>query len=394
MKYLKKFNTEEEYQSFLNSDEVYRPNVSYVVATEKVSYLGKYVSIILNQNLTDPLMIISGEVNGSEIQKIRRNSHRYLGKYTADGTMTICKLDDTDSTKYADGTEAQLDGNEGDVFMKLPPFAYRAKELESNVWEIDFLYGKASDSSWKQWDGNDLIGVYEAYVNYQKVYSRSGVASKHMLSQYDFKAYASARGNGFSLVKWKHHSMMAFLFYAMYGNTNAQAVIGAGGEGTNVTGLTNALGMTDTNAVAGGGSINFWGLENWWGNKREWIDNVKVDSSTQWTVTEDDGSTRTMNVTSSSGFITKILVGEHLDVAPIAVSGSGTTGFCDNYASGGSGNVLRRSNDGYHENGGVAHINATNKNTYEGEKYGSRLAFRGIIKEEKNVETFKSLATI
>ena len=101
-----------------------------------------------------------------------------------------------------------------------------------------------------------------------------------------------------------------------------------------------------------------------------------------------------MNVTSSSGFITKILVGEHLDVAPAAVSGSGTTGFCDNYASGGSGNVLRRSNDGYHENGGVAHINASNQNNYEGEKYGSRLAFRGIIKEEKNVETFKSLTVI
>ena len=394
MKYLKKFNTAEEYAAFLESGEMVRPNVSYVAESDEISYFPLGSIITLNQNLTDPALIISGSINGSHIQKIRQNSHRYLGKYTEDGKMTICQLDDADSTRYADGSSAILTGEEGDVFMKLPAFSYRSTEVEPNVWNIEFMYGKAIDDSWQQWDGNDLIGVYEASINGNKAHSRSNVASTDQVTQSSFKACAEAKGTGFSLVKWKHHSMIAFLFYAMYGNTNAQALIGAGGAGTNVTGLTNALGMTDTSAVASGESINFWGLENWWGNKREWIDNVRVASSTEWTVTEDDGSTRTMNVTSSSGFITKILVGEHLDVAPAAVSGSGTTGFCDNYASGSSGNVLRRSNDGYHENGGVSHINASNKNSYAGSNYGSRIAFRGTIEEVKNVETFKSLTVI
>ena len=39
-----------------------------------------------------------------------------------DGEMTYMELDDTDSTKYADGTPAKLDGSEGDLMMHEPFF--------------------------------------------------------------------------------------------------------------------------------------------------------------------------------------------------------------------------------------------------------------------------------
>ena len=349
MKYLKKFNTAEEYAAFLESGEMARPNVSYVAESDEISYFPLGSIITLNQNLTDPALIISGSINGSHIQKIRQNSHRYLGKYTEDGKMTICQLDDADSTRYADGSSAILTGEEGDVFMKLPAFSYRSTEVEPGVWNIEFIYGKAIDDSWQQWDGNDLIGVYEASIANNKAHSRSNVASTDQVTQSSFKAYAKAKGTGFSLVKWKHHSMMAFLFYAMYGNTNSQAIIGTGGSGTNETGATNSIGMTDTKNAANGESINFWGLENWWGNKREWIDNVTLSNNGSWfNVIEDDGSARTITVTLSSGFISKIKVGEHLDVSPLAVGASANTGICEHYSPGATDNVLRRSDDSDH----------------------------------------------
>ena len=50
--------------------------------------------IILNQNLTNPTRMISGDVNGEAIQWIRNNSHRVLAKKTGDGVVAVCRLDD------------------------------------------------------------------------------------------------------------------------------------------------------------------------------------------------------------------------------------------------------------------------------------------------------------
>lgn len=61
------------------------------------------------------------------ISKILAARHRVMAKYTAEGVMTVCPLDDSDSRKYHDGTEANLEGfnhttkaDEGDVMMYEP----------------------------------------------------------------------------------------------------------------------------------------------------------------------------------------------------------------------------------------------------------------------------------
>ena len=369
-------------------------------ATREVSlqYVELKVSYItINQTITDPATMISGDVNGNEIQWIRNNTHRVLGKQTASGTVTYCRLMDTDGTKYYDGTTATLTGSEGDVFVKLPTFYYKAEETSTDVWQIGFARSKPDDT-WKTWDGNDLIGAYEAYNSSSKLYSRSGVESTGHVSQANFKTYARARGTGYTLVKWKHHCMIAFLFYALYGNTNCQAICGAGTASyTKQTGDTNALGMEDT--VAGGngdsGSINFLGLENWWGNKYERIDNVVVDARV-WKVTEDDGTVRQAGTGgSSSNYISKVLIGENLDMIPTVANGSSTEGYCDYYwQSSYSSRVVARSYYGSDTNGGVAFANAIDDSSYSYTYYGSRLAFRGNLVEAASVSAFKALTAI
>lgn len=365
--------------------------------------------VIIDQTITDPATMISGAVNSSVIQAIRAESHRFLGKYTADGQMTLCQLADDNSNKYADGTDAVLTGAEGDVFMKMPDFWYRSLEIGTDVFGIQFRKGSTSPGAgWTKWDTNALIGVYEAYREGEKLYSRSGVTSSSNISQENFKAYARNRGNGFRIVDWQMHCVMAILFYAQYGHTNCQDKIGNGTDSyAKKCGQTNANGMNDTkgtspviglnDAGANGNSqsINFWGLENWWGNKGEWIDNVVVNSY-NWEITEPDGTVRKPGKAGSGNiYITKMMFGDCCDLIPMAENGSQTTGFCDfYYSSSSSARVVYRSYMNSHADGGVAFVHANNSFSITNSSCSSRLAFRGQCVEAENVATFKSLTVI
>lgn len=351
--------------------------------------------IILNQNLTDPAEIISGDVNGEAIQWIRNNSHRVLAKKTGEGVVAVCRLDDSISNYFHDGVSADLTSAQCDVFMWLPKFWYHAEETSPDIWKIGF--SNHQKDGWKEWDGKDLIGVYKAYSDGTKLYSRSGATPTVNVSQSDFKERAAANGDGYSLVKFKHHSMMAFLFYAMYGNTNSKAICGSGtDEYKKTTGLTDLLGMVDT--VAGGngdsGSINFWGLENWWGDIFELVDNVSSNNRV-WTITEDDGSTRNVQSATLVGRISKVSVGENLDMVPIDVGASSETGFCD-YYGGYSLNalVLMRSCYGSDTSGGVAYADVSREASDTYAFSGSRLAFRGTINEIESSAEFKAIQAV
>lgn len=65
--------------------------------------------------------------HSAHVTAIRKKRHRVMAKYTAEEEMTVCPLDDSDSRKYHDGTEANLQGfnhpakaDEGDVMMYEP----------------------------------------------------------------------------------------------------------------------------------------------------------------------------------------------------------------------------------------------------------------------------------
>lgn len=358
-------------------------------------------TIILNQNLTDPATMISGDVNGPAIQWIRNNSHNYLVKKTGEGIVAVCQLDDSTRNKYYDGSPADLTGAEGDVMMKLPYFAYKAVEAEPDIWHISFAQ-KPVDNTWKVWEGNDMIGCYESFADAEKVYSRSGVDSTGNISQQNYKIYARNRGDGYTIVRWEHQNIMAFLFYALYGNTNSQDKIGRGVNSyTKTTGVTDTLGMKDT--VAGGNgdsnSINFFGLENWWGNKYEWIDNVVVNPSSGngvWRVTDTvTGETRDiagMAPNNSWNWIKTVVIGEYLDIVVKEAGMSETTGYCDGqYLSTSASHVVARSCNNSYSDGGVAFVYVGHDSTFTYLFYCSRLAFRGVIREAESVESFKNI---
>lgn len=364
----------------------------------------RYDEITIDQTVTDPNSMISGDVNGTVLQWIRNNTHRYVAKKTGDEQVTICQLSDNDTTKFYDNltsSSAYIRSINHGVFVRIPRFWYKATETSTNIWKIGFS-NRQQDSTWKEWDGNDLIGAYEGVVNGSQLLSISGEPSTGNVSQIDFKSYARTNGAGYTLVKWKHHCIVGVLYYALYGNTNCQATIGSGTNSyTKNTGLTNSLGMNDSSASATGnsGSINFLGLENWWGNKYEFIDNATFNhggTDYKFYIVEDDGSFREVQAHqyTDTFYPTVMVFGEHLDLVmkPNTTSGTTSTGFCDSqYFSGSSNQVVRRSCSYSGANGGVACLHAGGSASSTSASIGSRLAFRGTIIEEKNIETFKAL---
>ena len=262
----------------------------------------------------NPALMISypTAVSKNVFDEIKRRSHIYALDITATDTIPqFIQMDDTNKLITVSGT--MIDPATHDLFMRLPSFYWKCVELETDVYQLTFNLKTPEDvENWHHWDGSTFIGVYKAYVDNNKVYSRSGVIPTRSTSQADFKTYARARGNGFQIVTYEAHQIMALLGYGYLGTLNSQAVCGSGTStivsagGTTAyyskkTGLCDALGMIDTvnsnsasnplsgnsisgltndEIIAGYGthvrSVNFWGLENWWGDIYEWIDNLRT----------------------------------------------------------------------------------------------------------------------
>lgn len=383
------------------SQAFYSHNVSAIYT--KALY--KLTTIRIDQTLSDPDSMITRIVDGGGIEAIRANSHRYVGDYSFQlNAMMLKQLDDNDSTYFADGTSAteyisgaqalgELFNKCNSVWMKLPQFWYKCTQYDTDKWDFSVAYGGQPDNTYKEWDGKDLIAVYKAcYHVYEAITpelrSFSGQQPLKNVTRDTFKTYASnfsdfTGTNGITLIKWKHHCMMAMLFYAYYGTTNSQNVCGDGqSASSSETGGSNSYGMQDS--VAGiGSTVNFWGLEDWWGFKYEYMDNIQCISES-WTVTEDDGSTRTIGTQpTSSGVIRKMVFGENLDLMPTAVWGQSETskGFCDSFIRLSSiayqTRNISRSNESNNATAGISFLDSQYEEGSTSSYHTTRLAYRG-----------------
>lgn len=352
-------------------------------------------SIVFDKSISDPSNI-TGEVNSGVLATILSKFRRCLCKKTANGEVTISYLKDTDSNYYADGTSAKLDGTEGDVMVDFPEFYYKHEKIDTNKFRYRFAEYNV-DGTFKHVP-RSLVGAYKAYQTGSKLYSRSGVVPTTNTTYTNFASYATARGTGYQLIDFQQHCVIAFMLYAKYGNRNLQAVLGAGGATYNpatTTGTTNQKGNRDT-AKETSGYVNGLGIEGVFGGQYEWTQGVSIQGRI-WTITDPDGATRTVNAHTSDGWITGVAAeaGPFFDMVPTAVGGSETTHYSDYYyqTSGGPFCLLRSYSSSY-TSGGVAYSNAYYAASSSITFIGSRLAFRGVVREAQSVNAFKALAVL
>lgn len=363
----------------------------------------KTVEIYIINNNSDPDTMI-GNLGSTTIDSIRNKSHRYLGKIrSSDGKMCICQLDDSDSTKYFDGTTAVLTGAEGDVFVRIPPFMYKGSSSGSSI-NITTSGTPPDDEidSFVQWAGDELIGAYKASIDSDgKLRSVSGVQPK-IGSTYDALTSAAQKTSSYcQLVTWQHHCMMAVLFFAQYFNANSQAKCGVGPKNltTYMTGSSNTKGMTDTTVSEVDGntnkSVNFWGLEDWWGGHPEIMQDAEVGLSSGTPVWNVGGKYHS-GVLTGAGFITKLKIGARCDMIPTSISGgSESTYFCDYFSGKNSYDntyLVTRGGGNFPQGAGIVSCEVGNIKTALAYFAGTRLVYKGEVEIINDPAVFKTIS--
>lgn len=101
--------------------------------------------ITINQNISDPDTMITGDINGSEIQKIVENTHKYMCKYLGEEEgMLICRVE---NDKYSDGTLADNAGEDGDIMIRLPKSSIRCISDDADVMRYEASFNKNQNNA-------------------------------------------------------------------------------------------------------------------------------------------------------------------------------------------------------------------------------------------------------
>lgn len=364
----------------------------------------------LDQTISDPAQMLSGDIQGDVIKEIRSHSHLYLGTPATqpddtEGTELLCQLSDDDSRLYYDGTPAALDGSEGDQWLKLPVFWWKvvgvgaaAADGAHDKYRLMFAFAGEPDPSWNKWQGDrNLVGAKEMKVVNDKGRSVSDGVSTGSFTQAQGNAYAAARNLGCQQVTWEWQWIMCVLFYAWYGNTNSQAVCGIGSNSSDRTlGVTDQLGMTDTSPSQATSltSARFWGLEAWWNCKAELMGNVVMENYVLLITDQDTKQTRQVSgfiqCNGTGGWNSRMRIDANGDFVPLTKAGTATTFYCDWVNSDSGSRVVYRGHYSAYAGGGVSCANAYGDASNSDANIGSRLAFNGTITEAESVASYKA----
>lgn len=263
---------------------------------------------------------------------VHRNMRRCL--LLPNGTVNYY-LDDIDSTKKADGTDAVLDGTDGQVMVEIPETYVRTILRGSVVtWEVAHVptEGFALHPAFEDGAVSAVyVGAYDAVVwdesagavidglnlddNTSRVdlvndqmYSTSGNFAMVGLTRDQFRQLA--RNTGYQLYDYYQWHLVQLLWITEYGSWNSQDVLGRGNVDAGsypasssnqassphtVNGLSNQFGNYSGSVATGDGEpfVTYRGIENVWGNCWQFIDGVNVNNrqifaSTNEATFEDD----------------------------------------------------------------------------------------------------------
>ena len=266
--------------------------------------------IKLNMNESDPNMMITGDIDSDIVKLVLSNFHRYLGKYQESGVMALCQLDDEDSTKFHDGSDATLDGTMGDVYVGCENFYsslsiyigffYKIEDMGNNKYLISLSWTGFYNS--KYWSNANLIAAFKAQATTSynnnvageaggSYYLRSIVADRSSLEDTVSNlntAKARMNNNYFGFVGKEEHAIISLLYLMKYGNTNSQAMCGSGVNEAMPTGATVNMGMQDSDSFSGSAITNLFGIENWWGGSMELMEGISYANGN---ITYGDGQT-------------------------------------------------------------------------------------------------------
>lgn len=199
-------------------------------------------------------------------------------------------------------------------------------------------------------------GVYEGFLDSNKLYSSSGRTISVSQTIATFRTDATARGAGYQQLTYPIVKLRQCLYLIFFGTLNSQSAVGMGFVHPShtlpaTTGGTNAYGrnseiikasnptyMTDQNH-----QVKCMGTEDIWGNFYDFVDGVVTDASRNvltCSLAKDFNSAGTGYVNNGNSGVASNIInymsrpqgGSNAGFAASAVAGSDSTYFCDNSA--------------------------------------------------------------
>ena len=365
----------------------------------------------LKQNTSSPNWGRVGNINLWEEYKTRS------GRYLVTNTGKAAKLSVSDSSVYADGTT--LNEAKGHIMTIFPDLYYRV--VTDPTTNVPYLW-----MSMIPIGGHVVkrpcIAAYKGSMSGSALVSRSGVAPAGSKTIGAFWTAAQVNGSNWGLTNYEHRRFMMMLLLSEYGSPDAQGKLGNGVTGASggawdsvssamLTGATKSLGddidkvdISWTNAsgtaVTGASRVSLLGIEDPYGWQWEMIqgiyagnsDNASQDGTELFIYegnrmptagelsTHPSGQYRQLTRMTSSGYISREILGEFFDLFPTALNGGSTSYWCDYaYASATGQLVLWGGSAYYGSDCGLAYAISSDAFSHSSARVGARLAYYGDI---------------
>lgn len=302
-------------------------------------------------------------------------------------------LSGSDHSKFADGTAWA--GTWGDAFRRLPKVYYKVEKNEEgqNVLSISLLpiSDLYFDETW--------TGVYKGFVDESgKLRSQPNRKAAHSKDMSTFHQHAQNLGKDYGLADYFFQQKIIALHLAKFGCADSTQTMGKGlqdaGWNTDyyqpMTGCTAGLGNgTGSADYMGGHKQNkLFGMEGLAGSQWEFRPNIRFEGTKAIVY---DGNIvsntapgrefqRDADLNFSGTYFSKIALGEHFDIIPVAGGGSASTYWCDGAWSAPGGQLLivgGASGDG--SGCGLSAASSNSGFSYSGGDVGARLAYKGHL---------------
>lgn len=266
--------------------------------------------------------------------------------------------------KYNTNEASNLTGEDGDVMIEFPKFAYKIKTENSiitvsvsndeNVIENDNDY---TYDAFSRLEEGDLDYFYKgAFMGSldenEKLRSLPGKLPANYKNIRMFREAAQANGAHYQQSTYAQVKALQCLYLIKYGNRNCQAALGKGISNTNTMYVTGyqatavndissensnlASGMNFGNSSSGNAHVRLFGIEDLWGNLWEFVDGLTVDANFNIIISQNNFSNEDISsvdeTSIASGFskstygYTKEVIGNSITgFFPIDMSGSSST---------------------------------------------------------------------
>lgn len=364
--------------------------------------------------------------NRNVIESLRSKFKRCIAKPYGDDAALISYLNETNSNKWPDGTDATYETvRKESLMVHFPKYYHKTIERSPGIWRT-YISEQQIDNDYIE-EPELLLGTFEGIISDENggaltsTGSSISTASKTIAQ---FVAAAKVNGSMYGIGDYRSHATIARMFCAYYKTTNIStsnsAIPCSGGTkryNYGWTGGTKALGNRDGKAAvnndAGYYSTNFLGLEDCYYSKWEFVQGINILKGKY--VVYDGGSFPDKDVAELeaagatnirvvgyepnpaategyNGWIKTVAQGKYGDVLPTSNGGSETTYYSDySWFNPTANRIFLRSGGSAHGfRCGVFVAYAADASSRSWTSFGARLAFYGKIVVVDS-DTFKKM---